>query len=356
MHSVHKKMNFIVCSSRIFLCVIFLMLSGCATKIRVNMLQPAPYHEASLTKTIAVLPFSGREGKEFTAEIERVLAAISIDDKPYFTLVDRTSLDKIINEMPLSPSGMVDQKTAVRIGKLVGAQGVYTGVVIQNSCDDSPYYENRSTCVQYEQERDKNGNLYRGPCISWQLNNAKCVKRVANFAVSPKLVDVITGRILYSRDLSASANSSGCDDTRPAQSGNELLERVKEMVKKDFRHDIAPYYVIKEISLMDSKEGIESAEAKDKLKRGLEYADKAKMDNACELWEEARNIAPNSYALLYNLGACAESRGDLDVALALYKRADKRLGKSDDDISSALNRVEQGIKNRGKLKEQLGNN
>ena len=80
------------------------------------------------------------------------------------------------------------------------------------------------------------------------------------------------------------------------------------------------------------------------------------MDNACELWGEARNIAPNSYALLYNLGACAESRGDLDAALALYKQADKRLGKSDDDISSALNRVEQGIKNRGKLKEQLGNN
>jgi tetratricopeptide (TPR) repeat protein len=336
--------------------IILLMLSGCATKIKVNMLQPAPYHEASLTKTIAVLPFSGREGKEFTAEIEGVLTGIGIDNKPYFTLVDRASIDKTINEMQLSQSGMVDQKTAAKIGKLIGAQGIYTGVVTRNSYDDSPYYENRSTCVQYEQERDKNGNLYRGPCISWQLNNAKCVKRVANFAVYPKLVDVTTGRILYSRDLSASANSSGCDDTRPAQSGNELLERAKESVKKDFRRDIAPYYVTKEISLMDSKEGIESAEAKEKLKRGLEYADKGKMDNACELWGEARSIAPNSYALLYNLGACAESRGDLDAALALYKQADKRLGKPDDDISSALNRIEAAIKNRAKLKEQLGSN
>ena len=53
-------------------CIISLV-SGCATKIKVNMLQPAQYHEASLTKTVAVLPFSGPEGKEFAAEIEDAL-------------------------------------------------------------------------------------------------------------------------------------------------------------------------------------------------------------------------------------------------------------------------------------------
>ena len=52
--------------------LIISLFSGCATKIKVNMLQPAQYHEASLTKTVAVLPFSGPEGKEFAAEIEGV--------------------------------------------------------------------------------------------------------------------------------------------------------------------------------------------------------------------------------------------------------------------------------------------
>ena len=354
MHTVRGLAN----SFKIFIgfFIIVLMLSGCATKIKVNMLQPAQYHEASLTKTIAVLPFGGPEGRAFTAEIEGVLAGIGIDDKPYFTLVDHTSLDKTINEMQLSPSGMVDQEAAVKIGKLVGAQGIYTGVVIRNSYDDSPYYENRSTCVQYEQKRDKDGNLYRGTCISWRQYNAKCIRRVANFAVSPKLVDVATGKIIYSRDLSASANSSGCDDARPAQGGNELLEKTKEAVKKDFRHDIAPYYVTKEISLMDSKEGIESAEARDKLKRGLEYADKGRMDSACALWREARSSAPNSYALLYNLGVCAESRGDYDAASVLYKEAAQRLGKANEDITLALDRMETAIKDRARLKEQLKNN
>jgi tetratricopeptide (TPR) repeat protein len=131
------------------------------------------------------------------------------------------------------------------------------------------------------------------------------------------------------------------------------LEQAKASVKNEFRRDIAPFYVTREIRLIDSTDGIESKEAREKLKRGLEYADKGRMDSACELWGEARNIASTSYALLYNLGVCAESRGDLDAALNLYKQSDKILGKPDDDITLALNRVGEAIKNRSKLKEAL---
>lgn len=318
------------------------------------MLQPAQYHEASLTKTVAVLPFSGREGSAFATEIEGVLASIGIDDNRYFTLVDRATLDKTISEMQLSQSGMVDQKTAAKLGKLIGAQGIYTGTVVQNNYDDSRYREKRSTCVQYEKKRDKDGNTYQGACINWRNYNVNCTKRVAIFTVSPKLVEVSSGKILYSRNLSATAESTGCEDTKPVQSEHVLIEKAKESVKKDFRRDVAPYYVTREIKLMDSTDGIESPEAKDKLKRGLEYANKGRMDNACELWGEARNLAGNSHALLYNLGVCAESRGDVDAALSLYKQADKKLGKPDDDISLALNRASTAIKNKGKLKQQLG--
>ena len=339
----------------LILCSFILLFSGCATKIKVNMLQPAQYHEASLTKAVAVLPFQGHGGKDFAAELEAVLAGIGIDDKPYFTLVDRASIDKTISEMQFSQSGLVDQKTAAKLGKLIGAQGIYTGVVTMNNFDDSYYREERQQCNQYETKRDKRGKQYQGKCISWNRYTVNCVKRVVNFAVSPKLVDVTTGRILYARDLSSTINSSGCEDTQPVQSELVLLENAKESVKRDFRRDVAPYYVTMEIKLLDSTDGIESNAAKEKLKNGIAYADKGRMDNACELWGEARNITPDSYVLLYNLGVCAESRGDLDAALNLYKQADKILGKPEDDITLALNRVESAIKNRGKIKEALGN-
>ncbi len=335
-------------------CIGFTLLSGCATKIRINMLQPAQYHEASLTKAVAVLPFSGPGGREFAAELESVIAGVGIDDKQYFTLVDRASIDKVVSEMKFSQSGLVDEKTAVKLGKLVGAQGIYTGIVTRNNYDDSHYSERRQTCTRYEQKRDDKGRVYEGACIQWRYYNVHCVKRIANFAAAPRLVDVATGRVIYARSLTAMADSSGCDDTRPVQSEIVLLEQAKERVKKDFRRDVAPYYITREIKLMDSTDGIASKEAIDKLKRGMEYADKGRMDNACELWGDARNLAAGSHALLYNLGVCAESRGDLENALSLYKQSDRLLGKPDDDITLALGRVNDAIKNRAKLKEQLG--
>lgn len=331
----------------------FLFLSGCATKVRINMLQPAQYHEASLTKAVAVLPFSGPGGYEFAAELESVLSGIGIDDRQYFTLVDRASIDKVISEMKFSQSGLVDEKTAVRLGKMIGAKGIYTGVVNRNRYDDSSYTEKRSTCTRYEQKRDDKGNIYRGACLQWRNYTVRCMKRVAQFAVTPKLVDVTTGRVLYAKNLSAMTDSSSCEDTNPLTSDMVLLEQAKEKVKKEFRRDIAPYYTTREIRLLDSTDGITSPEAKDKLKRGIEYADKGRMDSACELWGEARNLASGSYALLYNLGVCAESRGDLDNALSLYKQSDRMLGKPDDDISLALSRVSEAIKNRSKLQQQM---
>ena len=276
------------------------------------MLQPAQYHEASLTKSVAVLPFAGPKGRAFAAEIESVLAGIGIDDKQYFTLVDRSSIDKVISEMKFSQSGLVDEKTAVKLGKMVGAQGIYSGVVTRNGHDDSPYTERRQTCLQYEQKRDKEGRVYSGACLQWRYYNVNCLRRVANFSVTPRLVDVATGRVLYSRNLAAVTDSAGCEDTQPVESETVLLDQAKERVKQEFRRDVAPYYVTREISLMDATDGIESKEAADKLKRGPGIRGKRKAGRRLRTCGARRGIwAANSHALVYNLGVCAESRGDL---------------------------------------------
>jgi tetratricopeptide (TPR) repeat protein len=337
------------------LCIILftIVTAGCATKVRINMLQPAEYHQASLTKTVAVLPFTGPGGEEFAAEIEGALVSKSIDDKQYFTLVDRASIDKILSEQQFSQSALIDQKTAAKIGKLVGAQGIYTGMVTASQVKDSTYREKRQECVQHEIKRDKKGNEYQGKCIQWRNYYVSCTKRDAHFSVTPKLIEVGTAKILYSRNLSKAATSSGCEDRSPPEDEQVLLGGVKEVVKRQFIKDVAPYYVTVEITLMDSTDQIDSADARDKLNQGLEYAGGGRMDNACELWGQARILAPNSPAILYNLGVCAESRGDADAALGLYKQADKLIGKPDDAITSALTRVSLAIKNRQKLTQQI---
>lgn len=331
--------------------IVVIMLGGCATKVKINMLEPAKYHEAALIRTVSVMPLSGPEGDQFAGELEGVIGSIRIKGENFFTLVDRRSLNNVISEMKLMQSGLADQATAVRIGKLIGAQGIYTGTVTAATWNDSHYSASRSKCI--ERQREDRGSVKKGECIRWWNYEVPCVKRTASFAFTPKLVEVETGRVAFSANYSGSAESSGCQDGTPASGGQELLTKAKDTAKKDFRQSIAPYYVVREVKLMDSTDGITSSEAKDKLKNGIDYAEK-RLERACELWKEADRQSPGSVALTYDLGVCAESAGDLDAAQAFYTKADNLLGKPDEDITQALNRVAQGIKKRDQLKKQLG--
>jgi len=74
-------------------------------------MMPAMFHEATLIREVAVLPFDGREGTEFALEIEGALSGIRVSQRPFFTVLERAKLEKVLSEMKLSQSGLVDEKT-----------------------------------------------------------------------------------------------------------------------------------------------------------------------------------------------------------------------------------------------------
>ena len=343
--------------NRIILSVILLALSlfACAAPaVKTTTMVPAKFHEATKLKEVAVLPFEGPNGREFAAEIEGAIASVNIDTRQYYTLIDRAKLDKILAEQQLGQTGLIDEAAAAKVGKLVGAKGIYTGVVTAANARDSHYTQNRQECAQRELKKDKKGNTVEGNCISWRNYTVPCTKRDAVFAFTPKLIEVETGRIIYSNNISETASASECRDSgTPVASAFELIGKAKEAAKSNFKRDIAPSYVTFNIQLMDSKEQVTSKEAEDKLNLGMEYAKKGRLDRGCELWGEGRILSPNSPSLIYNLAICAEVRGDLENALDLYRKADRALNKPDDKITSAIERVSEAIKRRQTLKEQM---
>jgi hypothetical protein len=339
----------------VFIIIVSFLFSGCATKVPVQMLQPARHHQASLTKTVAVLPFSGRGGHEISSEVESIISGINIDGKPYFNLVDRASIDKVMSEMKLSTSGIIDQSTAVRLGKMIQAQGIYTGIVSVANTKDQFYTERREECERYKQKYNSKTREYEstGECAYYRRWTVNCTKRTANFSTTPKLINVETSRVVYSQNLSGSADSQGCEDRTPPSDESVLLGQAQGKAMAQFRQDIAPYYVTNMIKLFESTDKIESSLAKDKLKAGVNWADKKRIDVACTTWAEALSLAPNSPSLLYNLAVCAESRAEYQAALDLYKKADRELGKPDDDITLAIARINTAISNQKKLQEQI---
>jgi len=334
---------------------ILVFISACAPPaVKTTTLATAKYHEAAKLKEVAVLPFEGTDGMEIAAEMEAVLASINLGDKQYFTLVDRTRLDRIISEMKLTQSALVNPDTAAQLGKMVGAKGIYTGVVTVSNINTGHFNEDRSKCIQTETKYDKKGRPYEGPCIKWNNYKVHCMKRTANLSVTPKLVEVESGRVVYANNLTGTANSSACpDSSTPLASPFELMQRARQIVKQKFRTDVAPHYVTFEIKLMDSTDGIGSKEAEKKFEQGINFAKNNRLDRACELWGEARILSPNAASILYNLGICAEVTGDLEQAYDLYKKADRLMSSPDDRVSSALYRVSSQMQQQKKLKEQM---
>lgn len=328
-------------------------LASCAPpSVKTTMLAPARYHEAATLKEVAVLPFDGPEGSEFAAELEGTLVSINLGDKQYFTIVDRARIDKVVSELKFTQSALVDPNKAAQVGKIVGAKGIYTGVVTASGVNDNRFSESRSRCAYYQTQYYKKGKPYQ-ICGQYENYSVPCIKRVATFQATPKLIEVETGRVVYANNIAGTANSSACQDSQtPLADKYQLLTNAKQTAKAVFRTDVAPYYITVNIKLMDSTDGITSKDAEKKLEQGIEFAKNNRLDRACELWGEARTLSQNSPSLLYNLGICSEVTGNLEQALDLYKKADRLFNKPDDKIAAALQRVSQALQDRKKLKEQ----
>ncbi|MEK7680380.1 MAG: hypothetical protein AAB356_09315, partial [Deltaproteobacteria bacterium] len=351
---------FFVKTAKLFLLLGFVSgaggIFGCAPAvIQTTALIPAKSHEASLLKVVAVLPFEGDGGENFAAEVEAELAAVNIGDKQYFTIVDRAKITKVLDEeTTLAQSGFADPSTVAKIGGMLGAKGVYTGVITASHANDSNYTDVRKDCVQHIVRYTEKGSAYKGECISWSHYTVPCTKRTVVFAFAPKLIEVETGRIVYAGNYEEKQSSLACSDSStPIHGSYELLGEAKQFALNRFRQDVAPHYVTFNISIMDSTDGITSKQAINKFKDGLAFAKNNRFDRACELWGEARIITEGSVSLIYNLGACSEISGEYEQALDLYEKADRLYNKPDDMITSALQRVANTLGQQKKLKEQI---
>ena len=93
---------------------------------------PAPARVAAPAppKTVAVLNFDNTSGSADYQNMGKALAAMMITDLssvPELTLVERERMQDIIEEQRLQSTPLFDPATAVKAGKLMGAQFIVTG-------------------------------------------------------------------------------------------------------------------------------------------------------------------------------------------------------------------------------------
>lgn len=319
--------------------------AGCAKKIKTQMLVPAKNHEAAQCRRVAVLDFKGRGGDQVRADVEALLVGVRVKDEPYFSVIERDAVNKVLEEQMLHQTGVVDPKTAADVGKMLGADGIVMGVITQATTQDKGYREQRRKCSAKNK---------KGKCLRWTEYIVSCAERNAYFSFTPKIVRVSTGEIVCSEVLSGHAVDKACRDSgRTLADRQALLTSAKSHAIEQLREIVAPYYLNVEIKLLTRDQTKMSSETKDKIDKGVKWVQAERLDRACESWNEAYSIHSHGYAINYLLGLCAEMSGNLEKALSYYEEADKNTSSPVEEISEALSRVEINIEKKKKLTEQL---
>lgn len=200
---------------------------------------------------IAVLPFAGTK-KDQAARVQ-ALATTSLTEikDPFIKVVDRENIERILAEQRLGLSGVVDEATAVQAGKLMGAQAVLMGTLID-------YREEAGTLKRSTQDGFQSYQLKvtdpANPGHTMLVTKYKPAKYTEYYqenkvscSFSYKLVSLETGEVLLSKVVDRSMDdhawyatfdgdpstlypaNSGALDTNGRQKLQNLLKAPREV-------------------------------------------------------------------------------------------------------------------------------
>jgi hypothetical protein len=329
-----KKILFLLASSA--------LLTACAvpSTIRTAKIVPPRVADPSRPRQLAIIPLQGDGSGDFTQALTASLTSISIDGHPYFSTIAREKIDAVVAARNLTGKTL-SNVDALDIGLATGATGVLAGTVIVDFTERQPR-EQRTLCLRADED---------GGCLRWGDTSVSCTERTLRMTYSPRLlVTTEDGRISYGKSIKARSSSVTCSDTLPGKSGREeLIRQAGELILKELRKDIAPYFVTAEVTVMNSSEGIPSGEGRDLFIQGLLAVEEDRPDRACTLWEKAGRFSSTSPSLQYDLGVCHELAGELEAALEEYLKAQALFKSPQEAVTSALERVRKELTDRTRM-------
>lgn len=326
------------------LCTVFLFLSGCAPKISVKVLEPAAVDAIASKKRVAIYPFTN-DSVALGGTIEALLAAYTIEGKPYFQTLNRQSLEQLAQEHALQSSQMLDQKTAAEVGALVGAQALIVGEVASADAQKGLYKEDREKCLQKDKE---------GKCLQFKHYKVTCHTLKADLAANIAIVDVASAQSIYGDVLRHNYFADSCKHGTVLSESQTLNALSKELAAA-FVAKLTPSYRYQSITLLDSLEyGDATDEEEELFGYAIEYILARRFDKAKSLlYPLMDRFEGKASSVSYNLGVICEAQGDYEEAKRLYALADEAMLAPVEAINEAVVRIDTLIGKRAHAKAQI---
>ena len=326
-----SKRVYICCYLGLFFFIFlgFVFLNGCSQKVLIKALKPAEVSRAAFTKKIAVTPFKN-DKINLSGKVEANLAKYKIANKHYFTMVSRADLHKVLEEQKIALSGLVDQSTITKVGKLIGVEAIISGQVGVTSISDTNFYETRTKCN-------------KDSC--WEVR-VSCKKRKAGLDAEIRMVDTQVGDIIYADTLNKIGIWKHCsDDSLSLPSTMMASQFLAREIAYSFSYKLLPHYIYYSVTLLDEPDLDYTDYQEELLESSLAFIKHKRYDRAEKLLTKLINITDEkSYVPLYNLGVITEAKGKYEEAKALYIKADDLTMKPIKEISKAINHIDEVIK------------
>lgn len=319
-----------------FIAMVF--FTGCAQKVAIRALEPAEVNRAAATKKIAVTSFQN-DKVGLSGKIEAAISSSKLDGKDYFTIMSRTDLDKVLAEQRIQNSGILDQGSAVKVGKLLGAQAIISGSVGKPTRSDVSYNATRVKCN-------------KDTCWTY---NVPCTKRTVGLSAEIRMIDVQRGDIIYADQMVKSAEWAHCKDDSKAMPSTEMgAQFLATGMSKTFAHKLTPHYRTFKVTLLDDPDLEYSDKQENLLENALLYIKQTRYDKAEALLSRLiESTGRESYVPMYNMGVIKEAQGDYVNAKNFYGAADNLTVEPVDEISAAVIRIDRLIEKRKVALQQI---
>ena len=273
-----------------------------AETLTIHSSEPASANVNDLI-SISVERFVGEDGTAFAQAVEAALGDATFDGAPYYRIV-------------APESG-------------APADALLTGS-IRTSVEEVPVTERRTRCTEYDPADKKK-------CVKEVEVDVRCRRRTIAVATTARLVAIDDGSVRYTQPLNARDDQTFCPDRTASQSVDTYVDAVMRSQVLAVRGDLAPREYSLDVRVDESTKGL-AKPAQSAFKAAVRLT-KSDQVAACDAWTALTRDAEPTAALAFNLGLCAEMRGDFTAATDWYGEA-RRQGSRSGAIPEALVRIE----------------
>lgn len=284
--------------SVIFLFVISL-ISGCAHTAVVKSWEPAEI-DASGINRIAVVDFTGEKGSEIASALSARLW-----DNDFYTLVDHSEFSSEIQ--PASYSDHQGFHGLLASAKGAGVDAVIVGSVIQFSCEDNILSSTELDIHSYANSKSRES----GAENSLLIESEEVLYREATVTIAFRLVDVETGEILASKQISKHTQGEMKLGENSLPEKGRMLDQLLTDCLDEIVHMLAPHEMTCEMKLATCDFWTKGS---GHVKEGSKLASKGRWDEAKHAWDKALLENPDNHAAFFNLSIAAVRNQNYDAA------------------------------------------